>query len=61
MAKAKRKLVASTPLMKMAAERQNLTLRTAIAAGVASGPGKSAAAVFDRLGAKYRKLARKRH
>ena len=43
-------------VMKMAAERQNATLRAAIAAGAASGPGKSAAAVFDRLEAKYRKL-----
>ena len=45
-----------TRVMKMAAERQNATLRAAIAAGAASGPGKSAAAVFDRLEAKYRKL-----
>lgn len=35
-------------------------LRAAIAAGLASGPGKSADAVFNRLEAKYRKQAGKR-
>jgi antitoxin ParD1/3/4 len=35
-------------------------LRAAIAAGRASGPGRSADAVFDRLEAKYRKQAAKR-
>ncbi|HUO05910.1 MAG TPA: type II toxin-antitoxin system ParD family antitoxin [Candidatus Binataceae bacterium] len=34
-------------------------LRAAIAAGLASGPGKSAPAVFGRLEAKYRKQAGK--
>ena len=45
-----------TEVMKRAAASQNATLRAAITAGVASGPGKSADAVFDRLEAKYRKL-----
>lgn len=44
-----------TKVMKMAAARQNATLRAAIAAGVASGKGKSADAVFNRLETKYRK------
>jgi antitoxin ParD1/3/4 len=35
-------------------------LRAAIAAGLASGPGRSADAVFDRLEGKYRKQATKR-
>lgn len=35
-------------------------LRAAIAAGLASGPGKPATAVFDRLETKYRKRAGKR-
>ncbi len=35
-------------------------LRAAIAAGLASGPGKPADAVFNRLDAKYRKLTGKR-
>lgn len=35
-------------------------LRAAIAAGLASGPGQSANAVFDRLESKYRKQAGKR-
>jgi len=46
-----------TEVMKKAAARQNATLRAAIAAGVASGTGKSADIVFDQLEAKYRKLA----
>ena len=49
-----------TEVMKMAAARQNATLRAAIAAGVASGTGKSADAVFNRLEMKYRKRAVKR-
>lgn len=36
---------------------QREELRAAIAAGLASGPGKSADTVFDRLDAKYRKMA----
>ncbi len=39
---------------------QQEELRAAVAAGLASGPGKSAEAVFNRLDAKYRKLANKR-
>ena len=39
---------------------QREELRFAIAAGLASGPGKSADAVFDRLEAKYRKMSVKR-
>ena len=39
---------------------QQQELRAAIAAGLASGPGKPAEAVFDRLEAKYRNLATKR-
>ncbi|MGH7815176.1 MAG: type II toxin-antitoxin system ParD family antitoxin [Candidatus Binataceae bacterium] len=39
---------------------QQEELGAAIAAGLTSGPGKSAAAVFDRLEAKYRKRAGKR-
>lgn len=35
-------------------------MRAAIAAGLASGAGKPASAVFERLGAKYRKAAGKR-
>ena len=35
-------------------------LRAAVAAGLASGPSKSAAAVFNRLEGKYRKQAGKR-
>ena len=35
-------------------------LRAAIAAGLASGQGRPAGAVFNRLDAKYRKLAGKR-
>jgi antitoxin ParD1/3/4 len=42
------------------ARLQQEELRAAIAAGMASGPGKSADAVFDRLEAKYRKQAGKR-
>lgn len=42
------------------ARLQQEELRAAIAAGMASGPGQSANAVFDRLGTKYRKLAGKR-
>lgn len=36
---------------------QREELRAAIAAGLTSGPGKSAETVFDRLDAKYRKMA----
>lgn len=36
---------------------QREELRAAIAAGLASGAGKSAEAVFDRLDTKYRKMA----
>ncbi len=36
---------------------QREELRAAIAAGLASGPGQSAGTVFDRLDAKYRKMA----
>ena len=42
------------------AKLQHEELRAAIAAGLASGPGKTADVVFDRLDAKYRKLAGKR-
>ena len=42
------------------AKLQQEELRAAIAAGLASGPGKSADAVFDRLEAKYCKQAGKR-
>ena len=43
-------------VMKVATERQNTTLRAAIIAGVASGRGESADAVFDQLKKKYRNL-----
>lgn len=39
---------------------QHEELRAALAAGLASGPGKSADAVFERLETKYRKQAGKR-
>jgi antitoxin ParD1/3/4 len=39
------------------ARPQQEELRAAIAAGLASGPGKSADIVFDRLEAKYRRQA----
>lgn len=42
------------------ARLQQEELRAAIAAGLASGPGKFAGAVFNRLEAKYRKRAGKR-
>lgn len=42
------------------ARMQQEELRAAIAAGMASGPGKSADAVFSRLESKYRKQAAKR-
>jgi antitoxin ParD1/3/4 len=42
------------------ARLQQEELRAAVAAGLASGPGKSADAVFDRLETKYRKQAAKR-
>jgi antitoxin ParD1/3/4 len=42
------------------ASLQQEELRAAIAAGLASGPGKSSDVVFDRLEAKYRKQAGKR-
>ena len=42
------------------ARLQQEELRVAIAAGLASGHGQSANAVFDRLEAKYRKQAGKR-
>jgi len=42
------------------AKLQHEEMRTAIAAGLASGAGKPASAVFERLGAKYRKAAGKR-
>jgi antitoxin ParD1/3/4 len=42
------------------ARLQQEELRAAIAAGLASGPAKSADAVFSRLEAKYRKQAGKR-
>jgi len=42
------------------AKLQQEELRAAIAAGLASGPGQTAAAVFDRLETKYRKQAGKR-
>jgi hypothetical protein len=51
-----------TEVMRKASERQNALLklnqeelRAAIAAGLASGPGKPADAVFSRLETKYRK------
>jgi antitoxin ParD1/3/4 len=42
------------------ARLQQEELRTAIAAGLASGPVRSADTVFDRLETKYRKQAGKR-
>lgn len=42
------------------AKMQHEEMRAAIAAGLASGPGQSADAVFDRLETKYRKLTGKR-
>ena len=42
------------------AKMQHEELRAAIAAGLASGAGQSADAVFDRLETKYRKLTGKR-
>ncbi len=42
------------------AKLQQEELRAAIAAGLASGPGKSADVIFNQLDAKYRKLAGKR-
>ena len=42
------------------AKMEHEEMRAAIAAGLASGPGRSADAVFDRLETKYRKLAGKR-
>lgn len=42
------------------ASLQREELRTAIAAGLASGTGQTADAVFDRLEAKYKKAAGKR-
>lgn len=42
------------------ARMQHEEMRAAIAAGLAGGPGQSAAAVFDRLETKYRKLTGKR-
>ena len=42
------------------AKIQHEEMRTAIAAGLASGTGQSADAVFDRLETKYRKLTGKR-
>lgn len=42
------------------ARLQQEELRAAIAAGLASGPGKPADAVLHRLDTKYRKLAGKR-
>ena len=42
------------------AKIQQEELRAAIAAGFASGPGKPADQVFNRLETKYRKLAGKR-
>lgn len=42
------------------AKLQHEEMRAAIAAGLASGAGKPASAVFERLGAKYRKAAGKR-
>jgi len=42
------------------AKIQHEEMRAAIAAGLASGPGQSADAVFDRLETKYRKLGGKR-
>ena len=42
------------------ATAQREELRAAIAAGLASGPGKPADTVFNRLDAKYRKLTGKR-
>ena len=45
-----------TEVMKIAAARENAL----VAAGLASGSGKPADEVFDRLDAKYRKLAGRR-
>ena len=42
------------------AKMQQEEVRAAIAAGLASGQGQPAEAVFDRLEAKYRKLGGKR-
>ena len=42
------------------AKMQHEEMRAAIAAGLASGAGKPANAVFERLWAKYRKAAGKR-
>ncbi|MBM3582185.1 MAG: type II toxin-antitoxin system ParD family antitoxin [Alphaproteobacteria bacterium] len=42
------------------AKMRHEEMRAAIAAGLASGPGRPAEAVFDRLETKYRKLAGKR-
>lgn len=42
------------------AKMQQEEVRAAIAAGLASGTGKPAEAVFERLEAKYRKLGGKR-
>jgi antitoxin ParD1/3/4 len=42
------------------ARMQHEEMRAAIAAGLASGPGKPAEAVFERLETKYRKLGGKR-
>ena len=42
------------------ARMQHEEMRAAIAAGLASGPGQSVGAVFDRLETKYRKLTGKR-
>jgi antitoxin ParD1/3/4 len=42
------------------AKMQQEEVRAAIAAGLASGQGKPAEAVFERLEAKYRKLGGKR-
>ncbi len=42
------------------ARMQHEEMRAAIAAGLSSGPGQSADAVFDRLETKYRKLTGKR-
>ena len=42
------------------AKMRHEEMRAAIAAGLASGPGRSADAVFDRLETKYRKPAGKR-
>lgn len=42
------------------ARMQHEEMRAAIASGLASGAGKPASAVFERLGAKYRKMSGKR-